>query len=132
MPRMDGVSFLKNLMRLRPMPVVMVSSLTVKGADVTLQALEYGAVDFVSKPAADLAASFESYADELISKVKTAACAKVSRLVIDDAAMDQKKQSIIPSGNFKTTDMVIVIGSSTGGTEAVREILEVLPAFSGP
>ncbi|MEE9493877.1 MAG: chemotaxis response regulator protein-glutamate methylesterase [Gammaproteobacteria bacterium] len=130
MPRMDGVSFLKNLMRLRPMPVVMVSSLTVKGADVTLQALEYGAVDFVSKPAADLAASFDGYAEELITKVKIAACAKVSRLVVDDADAGIKKQSIIPSGNFKTTDMVIVIGSSTGGTEAVREILEVLPANS--
>ena len=78
MPRMDGLTFLENLMRLRPMPVVMVSSLTQQGADVTLRALELGAVDFVAKPKIDVAGSLTDYADELIAKVKMAAGARVN------------------------------------------------------
>src|SRR5512145_149673 len=78
MPRMDGITFLENLMRLRPMPVVMVSSLTQQGADVTLRALELGAIDFVAKPKVDVAGSLVEYADELIAKVKMAAGARVS------------------------------------------------------
>src|SRR6202042_1507414 len=77
MPRMDGLQFLRNLMRLRPMPVVMCSSLTQRGADVTLAALELGAIDFVAKPKVDVAHALEAYAAELISKVKVAAVAKV-------------------------------------------------------
>src|SRR5262245_33570886 len=73
MPRMDGITFLENLMRLRPMPVVMVSSLTQTGADVTLRALELGAIDFVAKPRVDIAGSLASYTEELIAKVRTAA-----------------------------------------------------------
>ncbi|MEE9342072.1 MAG: chemotaxis response regulator protein-glutamate methylesterase [Gammaproteobacteria bacterium] len=130
MPRMDGVTFLKNLMRLRPMPVVMVSSLTVKGADVTLKALEYGAIDFVSKPAVDLAASFDGYAEELIGKIKVAACAKVQALTLPSDSGKEKQKKIVQAGNFKTTDMVIAIGASTGGTEAVRKVLEKMPANS--
>src|SRR5690606_3814954 len=78
MPRMDGITFLENLMRLRPMPVVMVSSLTQRGADVTFRALELGAIDFVAKPKLDIAGSLADYADELIAKVKVAAVARVS------------------------------------------------------
>src|SRR5688572_1099710 len=78
MPRMDGITFLENLMRLRPMPVVMVSSLTQKGADVTLRALELGAVDFVTKPKIDVAGSLSDYAEELIAKIKMAAGARVN------------------------------------------------------
>ena len=70
MPKMDGVTFLRNLMRLRPMPVVMVSTLTQKGSEVTLDALELGAVDFVSKPTIDIAHSLTDYADEIIAKVR--------------------------------------------------------------
>src|SRR5579864_1160828 len=73
MPRMDGITFLKNLMRLRPMPVVMVSSLTERGAEITLDALALGAVDYLSKPKLDLAATLKDYGDELIEKVRTAA-----------------------------------------------------------
>ena len=80
MPRMDGVTFLSNLMRLRPMPVVMVSTLTEKGADITLEALELGAVDFVSKPKTDLAHTLDDYAEEIIEKVRTASMAKVSAI----------------------------------------------------
>jgi two-component system chemotaxis response regulator CheB len=80
MPRMDGLAFLSNLMRLRPMPVVMVSALTQKGADTTLQALELGAVDFISKPQIDIAQTFESYSEEIISKIRTAARAHIRPL----------------------------------------------------
>ena len=77
MPRMDGITFLENLMRLRPMPVVMVSSLTQRGADVTLRALELGAIDFVAKPRIDIAGTLEDYENELIAKVRVAAQARV-------------------------------------------------------
>src|SRR5581483_7313977 len=80
MPRMDGITFLRNLMRLRPMPVVMVSSLTERGADVTLDALALGAVDYLSKPKIDLAATLKDYAEELIEKVRIAARASVRAL----------------------------------------------------
>lgn len=80
MPKMDGIQFLRNLMRLRPMPVVMCSSLTERGADVTLDALALGAVDFVTKPKVDLAHTLDAYAEEIISKVKSAAQARVRAL----------------------------------------------------
>lgn len=128
MPRMDGVTFLRNLMRLRPMPVVMVSTLTESGADVTLEALELGAVDYVSKPKVNVKEEMLAYAAEITLKVKTAAKAKVRGL---NAAMPKStlanKPALTPS-NFKTTDMVIAIGASTGGTEAIKEVLCQLPA----
>src|SRR5579871_4892239 len=86
MPKMDGLTFLRNLMRLRPMPVVMVSSLTERGADVTLDALSIGAVDYLAKPKIDLAATFADYASELIEKVKTAAGVSVRALEVVRAA----------------------------------------------
>src|SRR5262249_56740986 len=80
MPKMDGITFLKNLMRLRPMPVVMVSSLTERGADVTLDALAIGAIDYLSKPKIDLAATLKDYSEELIEKIKIASRASVRAL----------------------------------------------------
>jgi len=143
MPRMDGLTFLGNLMRLHPIPVVMVSSLTEKGADTTLRALEMGAIDFVSKPKINLASDFQNYADEIIEKVKTAAGANVSyiekrvRLSIDsivERQIDPKlsADAVIKKSTgkkrFKTTGKIVAIGASTGGTEAIREILSSLPA----
>ena len=93
MPRMDGVTFLANLMRLRPMPVVMVSSLTEQGADVTLDALELGAIDFVTKPKTDLAVTFKNYSEELIAKVKVAARANTG----SSGAMNFQRPSRSPS-----------------------------------
>lgn len=167
MPRMDGVQFLRNLMRLRPMPVVMCSSLTERGADVTLDALALGAVDFVTKPKVDVAQRLEDYAEELAAKVKAAAQARVRAL--DPHAMPAARPSSPPAPlarlhvaekfsadavlpraeaprHFRTTEQIIAIGASTGGTEAIREVLERLPpdapgvvitqhipkAFSGP
>jgi two-component system, chemotaxis family, protein-glutamate methylesterase/glutaminase len=129
MPRMDGLQFLRNLMRLRPMPVVMCSSLTERGADITLAALELGAIDFVTKPKVDVAHALEAYAAELISKVKVAAVARVRPLVsrappANLAGVPQKPRSEL---HFRTTDQIVAIGASTGGTEAIREVLARLP-----
>ncbi|HIE02577.1 MAG TPA: chemotaxis response regulator protein-glutamate methylesterase [Thiotrichaceae bacterium] len=139
MPRMDGLAFLSHLMRLRPMPVVMVSVLTQKGADITLQALELGAVDFLAKPQIDIAQSFESYTEEIISKIRTAAGAKISPFLSKPQALFtvQPKYSadVIISKtenrrfrHFKTTERIIAIGASTGGTEAIKVLLMQMPA----
>ena len=140
MPKMDGLTFLSNLMRLRPMPVVMVSSLTDKGADATLRALELGAVDFVSKPKSDLAHTLEDYSEEIIEKVKTAAAAQVKPLVKEmplqrggmnvapRLSADAVIKKAAPAKHFRTTDRVIAIGASTGGTEAIKQVLVRMPA----
>ncbi|HZR35244.1 MAG TPA: chemotaxis response regulator protein-glutamate methylesterase [Nevskia sp.] len=123
MPRMDGLTFLENLMRLRPMPVVMVSSLTERGAEVTLQALELGAVDFVTKPKLDLARGMAAYAGELAAKIRAAASARVRQRTAAAAA-----PAVRGRRPFGTTEKIIAIGASTGGTEAIREVLERMPA----
>ncbi len=131
MPRMDGVTFLRNVMRLRPMPVVMVSSLTTHGAEVTLNALELGAVDFVTKPMAGIEKGLKDYSEEIISKVRAASRAKVR------PPLDLGRTGRVPlpmmrpaaaSLGYRTTDRLIAIGASTGGTEALREVLEAMPA----
>lgn len=124
MPRMDGLTFLQNLMRLRPMPVVMVSTLTEAGADVTLQSLEVGAIDYVSKPKLNVQEEIKAYAQEIIQKVKIAARANVRSSGI--TAPTVAKKPLIKS-HFKTTDMIIAIGASTGGTEAIKDVLCQLP-----
>lgn len=130
MPRMDGLAFLENLMRLRPMPVVMVSSLTERGADITLQALALGAVDFIAKPKVDVANGLRDYADEIAAKVKAAARAQVRSLQRTPAkpapAVQQAPAST--ASRFRTTDRLIAIGASAGGTEAIRVVLERMPA----
>ncbi len=132
MPRMDGLAFLENLMRLHPLPVVMISSLTERGADTTLQALALGAVDFVSKPKFDVARGLQAYAEEIIGKVKMAARSRVRtlarpitpRVTLDAVAPAAPARSI----QFRTTDRLIAIGASAGGTEALRVVLEGMPA----
>lgn len=134
MPRMDGLQFLRNVMRLRPMPVVMCSSLTQRGADVTLAALELGAVDFVAKPRTDVAHGLESYATEIIAKVKTAAVARVRQLLSGPGPEEVRRLAQVARASaggalrYRTTDRVIALGASTGGTEAIREVLSRLPA----
>ncbi len=132
MPRMDGLTFLRNLMRLRPMPVVMVSSLTEQGAEVTMQALELGAIDFVTKPKVDVAHSINDYADELIEKIRTAARASVRALTAPHSpAPRYSADAVLPkataSKHWRTTDRIFAIGASTGGTEAIKEVLLGLP-----
>ncbi|QIK38280.1 chemotaxis response regulator protein-glutamate methylesterase [Caldichromatium japonicum] len=126
MPRMDGLTFLRNLMRLRPMPVVMVSSLTEEGAEVTLQALELGAVDFVCKPKGNSAGEMGIYAEDLIEKVRLAATVKPRARV--GAPAPQPLTHRQPSvGAGMPSAQLLAIGASTGGTEAIKEVLLRLP-----
>ena len=130
MPRMDGLTFLRNLMRLRPMPVVMISTLTEKGAEVTLQALALGAVDFVAKPKLDVSRAIEEYREEIVDKVKAAAKARVQQL---SAGRATARPLVLGAGvALRTTNQVIAFGASTGGTEAIRDVLSVMPADSPP
>ncbi len=125
MPRMDGLTFLKKLMRAHPMPVVMVSSLTERGCDTTLRALEMGAVDFVTKPGIDVVRMAAKLADEIVTKVKAAGFAKVAKPLARPA------ESLAPACSpitFSGTHKILAIGASTGGTEAIREVLCALPA----
>jgi len=129
MPRMDGLTFLEKLMRAHPLPVVMVSSLTERGCDATLRALELGAIDFVTKPKLDVQTGTMQLAQEIIDKVKEAARAKV-RLSRRLPASKPEPVSSAPSAalSFRATHKVVAIGASTGGTEAIREVLTKLPA----
>jgi two-component system chemotaxis response regulator CheB len=134
MPRMDGIDFLSKLMRLRPMPVVMVSTLTERGADVTLRALELGAVDFVAKPKIGVANGLRDLADDITDKVRTAARAHVRRLppAQANAAGGAANGTVRPAAPAQSigrlsTEKIIFIGASTGGTEATKEVLMNLP-----
>lgn len=133
MPKMDGISFLRNVMRLRPMPVVMISSLTQQGADIALEAMSIGAVDYISKPQLDVAHELSSYAEEIIEKVKTAAGARVlpnlSETSVKSVPEPKSAKSLKnlrgkkPLSKLRTTEKIVAIGASTGGTEAIKEIL---------
>lgn len=138
MPHMDGLTFLENLMRLRPLPVVMVSSLTVQGAEVTLRALELGAVDFFAKPSTDLANSFGDSALEICAKVKLASRtrprARTSTRMLE-VAPRLSADAVLPRNQAAGTrggSPIIAIGASTGGTEAVRVILDSMPPDAPP
>lgn len=136
MPRMDGLMFLQNLMRLHPIPVVMISSLTQRGADTTLQALALGAVDFISKPTLDVQRGLRGFAEEITAKVKMAARARVcvperSALTASPAgtgAASRGPAAASGPARFRTTDRIIALGASAGGTEALRVVLEGMPA----
>lgn len=128
MPRMDGITFLRNLMRLHPMPVVMVSSLTERGADVTLDALALGVVDFVTKPRLDVREGLALLADEIRSKVRIAAAARVHACPSERRGADRPFTPPPPLRHLRTTDKLIALGASTGGTEAIKELLCALPA----
>lgn len=121
MPNMDGLTFLEKLMRLRPMPVVMVSSLTERGTEATLRALELGAVDFVAKPRDNLREGMQELADEICAKVHMAAQARARTLSETPPAIGE-----LFSGD-STCERVVAIGASAGGTQAIGEILAMLP-----
>lgn len=124
MPGMDGLTFLEELMRTGPMPVVMVSSLTQEGCDTTLRSLELGAVDFVTKPRLDLSPKTQEIWADLIEKIKAAARAHVRPR--QEAA---GPRALHPSGaRAKVAQHVIAVGASTGGTEAIRDFLMEMPA----
>ncbi|AXK64125.1 chemotaxis response regulator protein-glutamate methylesterase [Burkholderia sp. IDO3] len=130
MPRMDGLDFLEKLMRLRPMPVVMVSSLTERGSEITLRALELGAVDFVTKPRVGIRDGMLDYAEKLADKIRAASRARVRQAPQPQAAARAAAgQPAAPMINnpLVSTEKLIIIGASTGGTEAIREVLTPLP-----
>jgi two-component system, chemotaxis family, protein-glutamate methylesterase/glutaminase len=150
MPKMDGLDFLERLMRLRPMPVLMVSTLTERGAEVTIKALELGAVDFVAKPKLGISQGMSDCAEEIREKIRVAARARLARRAASPSAAatitstatamaknanatvgstveasSMSARAILASGS---TEKIVAIGASTGGTEAIREVLSRLPA----
>ena len=136
MPHMNGITFLRNLMRLRPMPVVMISTLTSHGAEVTLEALALGAVDFVLKPKIDTEYTLADFSEEIISKVRVAANTngetqkqhEEPKVVNVINAM----QKILSTQNTTNFTKLIVLGASTGGTEAIKVVVKSLPANCPP
>jgi two-component system chemotaxis response regulator CheB len=137
MPRMDGIDFLGRLMRLRPMPVVMISTLTERGAEVTMKALELGAVDFVAKPRVGLASGLNELASQIVDKIRVAAVAHVrrapSREAVPPGSTDTSGAPAAPAAALLgrlSTEKLICIGASTGGTEAIKEVLVQMPADS--
>ncbi|MGB0495461.1 MAG: protein-glutamate methylesterase/protein-glutamine glutaminase [Kangiellaceae bacterium] len=127
MPKMDGITFLKNIMRLRPMPVIMISTLTQAGADITLEALEFGAFDFIGKPSSDVKNKLTDLAEELIRKVIAAASCNTLALEKKEFTSATKSKSV---KNYPY--QLIAIGASTGGTEAIREVVSQLPVGLPP
>ncbi|MEQ1766985.1 MAG: chemotaxis response regulator protein-glutamate methylesterase, partial [Methylotenera sp.] len=128
MPKMDGLDFLEKLMRLRPMPVVMVSTLTESGSEITMRALELGAIDFVTKPKMSISDGMREYTDIIAEKIRAASQARVATL-----------QRYIPTQNANTapaplrnplisSEKLLIIGASTGGTEAIKSFLLQMPS----
>jgi two-component system chemotaxis response regulator CheB len=124
MPKVDGLTFLDKLMKARPTPVIMISTLTEKGADATIRSLELGAIDFIAKPKLDVARGIGEYQQEIVEKIRVAA--KTKPRARSKAASEVKAIPVQYSG----TETIVGIGASTGGTEAIRQVLEQLsPAF---
>lgn len=135
MPKMDGLEFLERLMRLRPMPVVMVSSFTQAGSDTTLKALELGAIDFIGKPRADGERSMESYAEDLVEKIRAAKSARLRRSIAMSAPAAASSGPVMqasPKSTHGGNGKIIFVGASTGGTEAIKEFLQGIPADCPP
>jgi two-component system chemotaxis response regulator CheB len=130
MPKMDGITFLEKIMTLRPMPVIMVSSLTEKGADITLCALEIGAVDYLTKPQEQNKNTLSVMRKELADKIRAASQSRVSSRAIQRIDRDDKPKTLEYRGQAE--GKLIAIGSSTGGVEALREVLQALPATLPP
>ena len=124
MPKVDGLTFLDKLMKARPTPVIMISTLTQKGADATLRSLELGAIDFIAKPKLDVAKGIGEYQDEIVAKIRVAAKTRPRQRPRSSAEI-----KAIPV-QYSGTETIVGIGASTGGTEAIRQVLEQLsPAF---
>ncbi|MCB5207437.1 protein-glutamate methylesterase/protein-glutamine glutaminase [Methylovorus mays] len=129
MPKMDGLDFLERLMRLRPMPVVMVSTLTERGSEITMRALELGAIDFVTKPKLAISDGIREYADLIADKIRAAKQARISTLAPRSTApapgAPQQNASI--RNPLISSEKLIIIGASTGGTEAIKSFLMEMP-----
>ncbi|MES2152229.1 MAG: chemotaxis response regulator protein-glutamate methylesterase [Pseudomonadota bacterium] len=127
MPKMDGLDFLEKLMRLRPMPVVMVSSLTERGSEITMRALELGAVDFVTKPKISIQSGMREYTELIADKIRAASKARIKPRTLAPA---DKSPGALPQirNPLTSSEKLIIIGASTGGTEAIREFLMQMPS----
>lgn len=128
MPQMDGLTFLEKLMRLRPMPVLMISSLTERGSDAALRSLELGAVDFLPKPKQGIIDGFQAYGDEIAEKIRAAYATNPQRYRGATRVVEEATPAL--GNRFATTEKIIVVGASTGGTEAIKEFLMRMPADS--
>jgi two-component system chemotaxis response regulator CheB len=127
MPKMDGLDFLEKLMRLRPMPVVMVSSLTERGSEITMRALELGAVDFVTKPKISIQSGMREYTELIADKIRAAAKARIKPRTLSASG---GAPAALPAlrNPLTSSEKLIIIGASTGGTEAIREFLMQMPS----
>ncbi|GAB7563356.1 chemotaxis response regulator protein-glutamate methylesterase [Methylobacillus methanolivorans] len=127
MPKMDGLDFLERLMRLRPTPVVMISSLTERGSEITMRAMELGAVDFITKPKMSIASGMHEYSEMIADKIRAAARA---RLIARTPLTPTPGNAGLPSiGNpLISSEKLIIIGASTGGTEAIKSFLMQMPS----
>ncbi len=135
MPKMDGIEFLERLMRLRPMPVVMVSAYTQSGSETTMKALELGAFDFIGKPRADGINSMEEYAEELVDKLRAAKSARLRKFVSPPAGSAAGAHPPLTPRSLPVmgaSNKIIFLGASTGGTEAIKEFLTGIPENSPP
>ena len=129
MPKMDGLDFLEKLMRLRPMPVVMVSSLTESGSEITLRALELGAVDFVTKPKLSIQSGMREYTELIAEKIRIASRAKIKPRTLATSAHSSHGEPLAAIRNpLTSSEKLIIIGASTGGTEAIKEFLMQMPS----
>ncbi len=126
MPKMDGLDFLEKLMRLRPMPVLMVSSLTERGSEITMRALELGAVDFVTKPKISIQSGMREYAELISDKIRAAARARIKPRTLTAPAATGALPAL--RNPLTSSEKLIIIGASTGGTEAIREFLMQMPS----
>jgi two-component system chemotaxis response regulator CheB len=126
MPKMDGLDFLEKLMRLRPMPVVMVSSLTERGSEITMRALELGAVDFVTKPKISIQSGMREYTELIADKIRAAAKARIKPRTLSAGAAPAALPAL--RNPLTSSEKLIIIGASTGGTEAIREFLMQMPS----
>jgi len=131
MPKMNGLDFLEKLMRLRPMPVIMISTLTAKGSAVTMQALSLGAIDFIAKPQMEQMQEMRGYGDLIAHKIRVAAGAKIKAVKVANNTMPVEKNR--PIGNVNISGQkLIAIGASTGGTEAIYHMLRTMPEDCPP
>jgi two-component system chemotaxis response regulator CheB len=130
MPKMDGLDFLEKLMRLRPMPVVMVSTLTERGSEITMRALELGAVDFVTKPKISIQNGMLEYAETITDKIRAASKARVRPVNLAPAGAGSSPAQALPAirNTLTSSEKLIIVGASTGGTEAIKEFLMQMPS----
>ncbi|HSH72562.1 MAG TPA: chemotaxis response regulator protein-glutamate methylesterase [Methylophilaceae bacterium] len=128
MPKMDGLEFLEKLMRLRPMPVVMVSTLTERGSEITMRALELGATDFVTKPKISISDGMREYTDLIADKIRAASQARIASLPRQSPSVNGHAAPVALRNPLISSEKLLIIGASTGGTEAIKSFLLQMPS----